>query len=106
MSDPKTDETTGRVQRMEEALMRIADDVADTKKSTEEIRTEFQAFRNDIMGNEATGSRGIVWRLGHLEGKVSGHEQRLTKVEKLVYGILLVAGSVTVLIQILNYFKP
>lgn len=91
---------------MEQLLQGIGNDVAETKRSTEQIRTEFQGFRNDIMGNEATGSRGVVWRVNHLESKVSNHEGRLSKVEKLVYGILLVAGSVTVIIQILNYLKP
>lgn len=104
MSEKDT-EQIGRVERMEQTLSRIGDDVADTKRSTEQIRAEFQAFRSDIMGNEATGSRGVVWRVNHLESKVSNHEGRLSKVEKLVYGILLVAGSVTVIIQILNYLK-
>lgn len=104
MSAESTD-PIGRVERMEQTLSRIGDDVAETKRSTEQLSNEFRGFRQDIMGNEATGSRGVVWRVNHLESKVSNHEGRLSKVEKLVYGILLVAGSVTVIIQILNYLK-
>lgn len=102
MSEEKND-PIGRVERMEQTLSKIGEDVAETKRSTEQLSTEFRGFRQDIMGNEATGSRGVVWRVNHLESKVSNHEGRLSKVEKLVYGILLVAGSVTVIIQILNY---
>jgi hypothetical protein len=100
-----TPDPIGRVERMEQLLQGIGNDVAETKRSTEQIRSEFQGFRNDIMGNEATGSRGIVWRLTHLEDKVTTHDKRLTKVEKMVYGIMLVAGAVTVVIQVLNYLK-
>lgn len=105
MSAESTD-PIGRVERMEQTLSKIGEDVAETKRSTEQLSNEFRGFRQDIMGNEATGSRGVVWRVNHLESKVSNHEGRLSKVEKLVYGILLVAGSVTVIIQILNYLKP
>jgi hypothetical protein len=106
MSDNKPEVNEGgRVERMEQTLMRILDDVSATKKSTERIGSDFDKFRAEIMGNERTGSRGLVWRLRHLENKVQIHDKRLTKIEKLVYGILLVAGSVTVIVQILLYIK-
>lgn len=95
--NPETNDG-GRIKRIEETLEEIRSAVSETNGSTQKMSQEFQAFKQAIMGDETTGSRGIVWRMNYLEGKVS-------RMEKLVYGMAAIAGSIFTIVQILDYLK-